>query len=180
MNTIGLNAFVRRQTINSPFSHFTGTDAELINLVEQNFEKRVAGYRTGIVTVTFQGDGFFAPVVEVSELTEFETKFAARCAGEDPFIQVFAKGCEKSPAKFVDVILYHRDVLAETEDRSTDHTWEIVTINARIGPMEPMMPVTMARNMSQGIGGTKAVYTAEELIESILFWSNKVLVYPEK
>ena len=80
------------------------------------------------------------------------------------------KNGKKTPAKFVDIVLYRHDVLAENNERSTDACWEIISINA--SPIEnlPMQPMTMARNMLNKEGGTKAEYTGQQFAESLWFW----------
>jgi hypothetical protein len=87
-----------------------------------------------------------------------------------------AVGGDKLPAAAVELVLYRRDVLLEEgpDAVSTEAEWELVSINARPteGP-EPMTPMAMARNMAELKGGTAATYTAEQFVESILYWSRR-------
>ncbi len=177
MGKVAINNFVRRQTENSQFSHFTGTWDELIELVEKNFDRAQSGYRDGVVLVPVPAEGFFTGVVEVNEASELLAKFEARRSGEEPYVRVLARG-EKLPAEAVEIVLYRHDVLGD--DASACVEWEIVSINARPteGP-EPMSPVAMARNFLDLPGGTKADYSAEEFARAIIYWSKRAMIAVE-
>jgi hypothetical protein len=172
---VSVGEFVRRQTPQSRFSHFSGTWDELVELVEIHFSQARPGYRTGVVLVTLPADRFFSGVVEVTAQTELRAQFVARRPGEAAAIVVTAVG-EKLPAQVVDVVLYHRDVLEESGDAIPETDWEIISINARpTEEEEPMNPVAMARNFLGMPGGTKAEYSAEEFAQAIVYWSARVM-----
>jgi len=176
MPTIGINSFVTRQTAESRFSHFAGTLEGVAKLAELGFDAAKPGYRDGVVLVSVDPLGFFSGVVELTEETELVSIFAPRREGEKPVIQTTAKGGEKLPARYVELVLYRRDVLLEDGEPTTDADWELVSINARATEgEEPMTPDAMARNMANLEGGTAAAYTAEQFMESILYWSSRAM-----
>jgi hypothetical protein len=177
--TFALNNHVRRQLDPaSKYSHYEGHEAFLLGMIEREFNCGTVeqGYRDGVVLVTLPASGFYCGVVQVTPETKLRATFSARNDNERPFISVEAIGAEKLPASHVQAVLYRKDVLAETNDNSTDATWELVSINARYTcAPEPMTPMAMARNMSGQAGGTKAEYTAQQFVESILYWSDKAM-----
>lgn len=178
MPSIGINPFVRRQTVESRFSHFEGDLQRVANMAKDMFSKAKPGYRDGVLLVTVPAEGFFSGVVEVTEETKLKTTFEARRKGEDPVLVTVAIGAEKLPAENVELVLYRRDVLLEEGEDSapTGCEWELVSINARPTPEpEPMTPDAMARNFLALPGGTKAEYTAEEFARSILYWSCRAM-----
>jgi hypothetical protein len=171
--TIATNPFVHRQTAESQFSHFTGSWEELERLTLESFPGARAGYRNGVLLVPVPAEGFFASVVAPDPSTQLKASYEARRAGEEPFLQVVAVDRPKQPARYVDVVLYHHDVLAEDGDASSDAEWEIVSVNARLTEKEePMDPVTMARNFLCMAGGTKGEFSAQQFAESIVYWAN--------
>lgn len=172
--SIALSNFVRRQTKESRFAHFEGTEAELVRLVDANWNARVDGYKKGVILVPVPPYDFYTSTVTVDENTNLSASFVARQEGEEKHLLVMAEG-SKQKAASVQIVLYHKDVLADDNDRSTDAEWEIVSINAysTIVPA-PMHPLTMARNFLHKKGGTKGEYTAQQFAEAIWFWSQNV------
>lgn len=174
---IAVGTFVKRQTEESSYSHFSGTWERLAELVVMNYlsGNTKAGYRPGVKLVQVPADGFYCGVVAVTKDTVLRAKFESRRPSEDPYIVVEAIG-EKLPAKAVEIVLYHYDVLAENNEASTFAEWEIVSINARpTEEPEPMTPMAMARNMLELPGGTKAEYTARQFAEAIEYWSKHAM-----
>ena len=176
--SIGVNSFVLRQTPESKFSHFAGSFEELAILVSENFGNATRGYREGVLLVSVSADNFFSGVIELTPEVELSASFAARRKGEMPYIQVVAVGGEKLPAKFVEVVLYAREVLLEEgpDAVSSNCEFEIISINARPteGP-EPLTPVTMARNFLGLAGGTAGNFTAQQFAEAIIYWSTRAM-----
>jgi hypothetical protein len=172
---IGINTFVKRQTADSKFSHFNGTWEALIALVVACFSNQKPGYRDGVILVTVPADGFFAGVCKATDKLTYKTTFEARRQGEASFLQTVAIGAEKLPAKVVEIVLYSHGTLGA--DATTEEPWEAISINARTteGP-EPLTPVAMARNQKELPGGTKASYSPEEWAESVLYWSEHVMI----
>lgn len=171
---IGTNAFVKRQTPESRFTHFIGTWEDLEVLTEVYFDQAVPGYRDGVLKVPVKvwRDDFLMPGPYI-EGKKYEAIFEPRAEGEEPVMNIINND-PKIPCKFVDVILYRADVLAEDGDRSTDSDWEIVSINGKQEDKEePIPPVTMARNHLHKKGGTQANYTADEFAESIWYYKSR-------
>jgi hypothetical protein len=178
--SIAVNDFVKRQIPKSKFSHFEGSWEELISLVKENFSKAKQGYRSGVLLVPVPADRFMSGVVQVTPETQLHAVYSARKEGEDPYVQILSKGGKKSPAKYVEIVLYSHDALAETNEFSTDADYEIISINARpTDEDEPMPPITMARNYLSLPGGTKADYTAKQFAESMIYWSTRAMIHEE-
>ena len=172
MGSISVSNFVKRQTKNSRHSYFDGTWEELEKLTEDNFKNRTQGYRDGVVLVPINPERFYTSLCKIDKDSIFETKYVERREGEEPVKVTTLTNGKKSQAKFVNIVLYRKDVLAENNENSTDSDWEIISINASIVENEPMRPITMARNMLNKIGGTKAEYTGQQFAESLWFWKD--------
>jgi hypothetical protein len=174
MKHIACGEFVKRQTKDSKFSYFEGSFEELESLVSEHFSNQKPGYKDGVVSITVPPKGFVSGIVKLDETSVLTSTFSARRKGESPYLSTVASGI-RMKANHVEVILYHRDVIIEDGDTPVDAVWEIVSINARETEKEPITPMAMARNMAGLVGGTKASYTAEQYMESILYWSNKAM-----
>jgi hypothetical protein len=139
--------------------------------------------------------GFFSGVVRADESTVFKTVCSVRdraLPGERPYIHSVAVEGKKAAAVVVEIVLYHVSALSEEERTYTpeganvpvvqDGEWQVISVNARdtFNP-EPATPQAMARNMAaylglpEGVGGTPRLYTAEELMQSILYWSDRTM-----
>lgn len=175
MNTIVSNFAVDRHfTPGKSFSFCEITCAELLKRVKWNMDRAREGYRPGVLLVPIEPEGIFSSTVRITDENRhlLRTVFEARREGEEPFRKTVIDA-PKTPAKFVDVVLYRNDVLAEGNE-NTDPTadWEVISVNARLTEEpEPMTPMTMARNFLVLTGGTKGEYTAEQFAKSIVFWS---------
>lgn len=179
MRSVVCSEFVKRQTPESGFSHFDGTWEELERLVLSTFlsnqESVRLGYKKGVVLIDLPAHKFFSGIVKLNEDTKLVSEYAPRREGEDPHIRTAAIG-EKQQAKYASVVLYHKDVLAENNERSTNADWEIVCIKARVTEKEePMDPYTMARNFLHMKGGTKGDFSAQDFAESIVYWNNHAM-----
>jgi hypothetical protein len=189
--TVGINPFVRRQTPESPFSHYEGSleavarqAAAVLNWGSPPDAK--PGYRVGVLRIVVPPEGYWSAVVNLAEQTDvaigrLDARLTRRQPEELPYVDVTLRGGFKSPAKAVELIVYRRDVLLEEgpDKAPTGCDWELVSINARatIEP-EPMHPIAMARNFLGHTGGTKAEYTAEDFARSIAYWQARVMTSP--
>lgn len=174
--SVAFSDFVRRQTPESPYSHFEGTESELIQMVCLCFHEGKQGYKPGVWLVPVSPEKFRSSTVRVTPETPLRAVFGARREPEAPYLSVRARG-EKAPAKYAFVVLYSHEVLAEGGEATTDCDFEIVSINARESvEEEPMDPMTMARNFLVLEGGTKGEFTAQQFAESIIYWSTRALV----
>lgn len=177
METIAINDFARRRHVASErYSHYEGTEAQLLELVQSCLPSRRPGYRPGVWLVPVPPAGFRSAVACIRPGMWLEARFDARSKDEAPYAKVVVLG-EKVAAVGVDIVVYEHDVLGA--DSSTDAALEVVSINARAsdGP-EPMSPMAMARNFLGLTGGTPAAYTAQEFAESIAYWSDKAMIEP--
>jgi hypothetical protein len=177
---ISLNEFVRRQTKHSPFSHYEGSDVSLVAMAEANFEKAKPGYRDGVLLIPVPAEGFFCPIVKLEEGDGVKGVFEPRAEGEAPRIHSLTGPAGfKSPAKFVDIVIYSKAVLAETKDNSTDSDWEIISINASLVEDEPQHFLSMLGNHFGMSGGTDTKMSDSEFVaalkKSYLFWFDKAL-----
>ena len=160
---------------------FTGTEAELLDLVRANWSRRRPGAGrddlTEVVIVPLPPDRFVASTVLVDEATPLHAVFDRRQAGEEGFVRVTAEG-PREPVRHAAAVLYSADTLLENDGtRSGDCAWEVVCLLA--GPVadEPLNPLTMARNMLVKPGGTSCAYTAEAFAEAIWYWSRRASVH---
>jgi len=172
--------FASRQTADSTFSHFDGTDAELIDLILQAWDRQTPGYRDGVIEVPVDPDRFYSNVVRLQEGDKLTGEYTARRTGEDPRKRVGtpADGRGKMPAAAVSIILYREDVLAEEEGYVPASLWEVISINARTteGP-EPMTPGTAMANHFGGTGGTDTKMSDAEFVAFLrtcwIHWRDK-------
>ena len=189
---IAISNFVRRQTPESEFTHFEGTDEELLQLVHDGWKDRQQGYRDGVYLVPVDPQKFRTGIVKLREGDRLVGEFKARQPGEEPrkSVRVMTHGDpaaspQKMKAKRVEVILYRHDVLAENNEQSSDAEWEIISLNG--APTEDPVPMgvgTLLSNHFQVSGGTATNMTAEELVEelrkSFFYWRDKAMVAPRK
>ena len=185
---VACGSFVKRQTKESGHSHFEGSWEELEEMAVRTLlygqktsywadypYKVHPGYKDGVVLVEVDPSKFYSAIVDLTEDTELKASYAPRRLGEASFIRIGARG-KKQVAKYVSLVLYRWDVLAENNERETDAEWEIVAIKARTTEEEePMDPYTMARNFLHLKGGTKGTFSAEDFAHSIVYWNNHVM-----
>lgn len=181
---IGLHPILARHTPESRFTHWNLSEADLIERVQLNWSKRVVSYREGVYEVDIHPSGFFSPVVYLQAGDTLVGNYESRIGSETPrkTTLVYRPGATKSPAKAVNVICYHRDVLAE-DNEQVDHEWNIVSINARItDEPEPMTVGTLLANHFKTDGGTATNMTSEQfetaLRTSYNYWKDKGLLAP--
>jgi len=178
--SIAFNRFVYRQTPQSQFSHWDIPDAEIYDRIEENWDNKKAGYRSGVWLVPISPAGFYSGVVELKEGDKLSGEFSSRKKGETPRKHMWVKG-KKLPAVAVDVVLYSHNVLAENNEFDTDAHYEIISINARNTVEEqPIEPMTLLYNHFNADGGTATNMTNDKLVEALResfeYWKNKVLV----
>jgi len=178
--SVGWSDFAQdRHQPGTGYSYFQGSQTELLQMVRDNWAQRQPGVgRTDlkeVVCVPMPSARFMTTTVPVTEQTELSAHQFRRREHEEPYVRVTAKG-PAQPAQFAQVVLYSKETLGKNDERSRPNDWEIVTIIASPVENEPMDPVTMMRNMRGKSGGTQVNYSADQLLDSIDFWSKHTKV----
>jgi hypothetical protein len=180
---LAVNAFVKRQTPQSRFSFYSGSNDELLRLVAEGWNNAKPGYRTGVLVVPVSPSGFFSGVVRLEAGDALEGVYEARREGETPRKALVATGREKLPAKSVDVVMYSSEVLAEDNDNELppeENHWEVISINASPDRHEmPIDPNVLMHNHFGSSGGTKTNLSDEQFVatlaHSFRYWNDKAL-----
>ena len=175
----------KRQTSESRFSSFDGTWDELIDVVKESWvaqHRRLPGYREGVIQLEVDPTRFRTGVIKLEPGMKLVGAYESRQPGEEPRKVVMARG-EKMPALACWVVLYHKDVLEETEGYVAEAEWEIISINASPEYKPPPVPPTsLIWNHFTMSGGTDTRMTPHQfelaLLESVQYWKDKVLVAP--
>ena len=172
-------SFAARQTPESRFSHFEGTETELLTLVSRCFDMAKPGYRVGVLCVPVPHSMFRSGIVQLEVGMELAGGFEPRGTDEDPRKFVTAKG-EKMPAKHVEIILYSKKVLEEDPEYTAIADWEIISINASpTGQPAPIPPQALIANHFGLSGGSDTGMSPEEfesaLRQSVDFWKDKAM-----
>ena len=187
IETVAVNDFVCRQTKDSMKSYTENLSFDEIAIHAQrqlacgNYKQ---GYRDGVIIVHVEGKllhHFICPFVQISDETKLRAVVMRRRPNEAPYIQIRALNGTPLKTGSVDLILYRHDVLAETDEQTSDTNWELISFHAipeGIHDM-PMGPVTMMRNQLQLTGGTKAYYKSEDWAESVNFWQGYAMLDTE-
>ena len=178
IDSISINNFVRRQTKDSGKTY-----AENLNLDEITLHAQAQlanghyteGYRDGVILVTVSKElihHFICPFVKITEETKLKASVVRRRPEELPYIQIRALNGAPLKTGKVDLILYHNDVLKETNEQTTNADWELISFHAIPEEIDnmPMGPVTMMRNQLQLTGGTKAFYESKKWADAVNFW----------
>jgi hypothetical protein len=184
MPTVAITTFVRRQTPQSQFTHWTISDEELVNRVVRNIDKAHPGYREGVILVPVEPEGFYSKVVSLQKGDTFAGEYVSRRDGEEPRKSCFLKG-EAAPAGTVWVVLYAHNVLIEKNENEGDSDFEIVSVNgspSQDSSPPPMPPETLIANHYELDGGTATKMSDSEFVaalrDSVLYWKDKISVRP--
>jgi hypothetical protein len=162
--TIAISDFLRgRLDASLPYSHFDGSEEELLERVHANFAQHERGYRPGVLVVPVDAEGFHSPVCDLQEGDKIVGEFKARRSGEAPRISIGVEGGKKTAAKACSIILYSRETLEEGGDPSTGADYDCIMIQARAQEGdEPMHPSTLMHNHFGSDGGTDTKMSPEE------------------
>ena len=182
--TVSVNDFVRRQSKNSGKSYVIDLSFKEIaqhaqcQLESGNFKP---GYRDGVVIVQVDKiltHHFICPFVKITNETKLNAILVRRRPEETPYIQIRALNGTALKTGSVDLILYRQDVLAETNEQTSDADWELISFHAIPDDVHdmPMGPVTMMRNQLQLTGGTKAYYESDDWAKSVKFWQEYAIL----
>ena len=179
-----VNEFVRRQVKGRGKTYADGLSFEQI---AENAQEHLAngdymyGYRDGVVVVQTTKNilpHFICPFVKINEDTKLRAQMVRRRPEEETYIQIRALNGTKLKTGSVDLILYRDDVLAETDEQTSDAGWELISFHAipeGIADM-PMGPITMMRNQLHLTGGTKAHYDSAVWAKSVKFWQEYAIL----
>ena len=181
-----ITPFVRRQTMNSQYTHWILSDEDLLERIANAWFNHKPGYRDGVILVPVDPQGFYTSIVTLQEGDKLAGQFKRRAPKEDPRKSTVKDRGQtpledlKQPAEAVDVIMYRDDVLAEDGDQ-TGHIWNVISINAYPTREEaPIHPDVLIANHFHLSGGTATGMTAEEfetqLGISVLYWKDKAMV----
>lgn len=181
-NIIGVPEFVKRQSKDSTFTHFEGEWSDLANRTAEEFRagNYTKSYRDGVYLVHMpkhEAGLFYTfdayPMFEGMNLDAQWARVPGR-EHEPAKLQVTILE-DKIPCRFVDIVIYRKDVLEEDGDNVTGCDYDIVSINGRLAKDPPPIdPMTLVRNWLHLKGGTEMKGTTPEemltkLCDSILY-----------
>ena len=182
--SVSVNEFARRQVKGNGKTYADGlTFEEIASHGEEQLKQDhyTEGYRDGVIIVQVEDKllhHFICPFVQISDKTKLRAVETRRRSNEAPYIQIRALNGTPLKTGSVDLILYRHDVLAETNEETSDTDWELISFHAipeGIHDM-PMGPVTMMRNQLQLTGGTKAHYESVDWAKSVKFWQDYAIL----
>ncbi len=187
LNGIGWSSFAKERHIpGKGYSYYEGDDLSLFRHIVNNWDKRVVGFGTtdinAVCIVPVPPEKFHTSTIMVKDATDIETVLHKRREGEEPFLKTVANG-PTVKADFAKIVLYSADELRK--DRlngrlyESPYAWEIVCVIASDVDDEPMLPLAMARNQLNEIGGNYRLYTSEEYARAIWYWSKRVSLKPK-
>ena len=176
--SVGVNSFVKRQTKKSGKTYCkTLSFKKISEHANQQLKKGLfkKGYREGVILVQVAKpliQDFVCPIIKINKQTKLVAEYLKRRDDEESYISVKALNGKPVNTKNVDLILYRKDVLKETNEDETGKEWELISFHAIPNGLDelPMGPVTMMRNQLQLPGGTKGTYSSEQWAKSVKFW----------
>ena len=181
MKTVGISHFIRNQMEKNGKSELISISIEEVGDYAQNCLNKgnfKEGYRDGVVIIETREESFYknfkCSITRIENDTKLICKATKRRSKEDNYIQIRALNGNPLKTIGVELILYRKDVLEETNENLTNSDWELIAFHAIPDGIDklPMKPATMMRNQLQLEGGTKAHYSSEEWAESVNFWQN--------
>ena len=177
--TFGINEFYRRQTVGSKYSHFSGTEEQLLQAIEQHFPLRKEGRRKGAHNVPLPGRlgkniRFYTPILRAHPWMFLNAQCLSRSSNEIPLICATGVG-NKKKAVYAQAIVYSKDLLAELGEKSSGADFDLISIQASDVPSQPDHPYDIAREI---LDGGKS-YNPKEIAEAIIYWGQHVFVKPK-
>ena len=180
-NRVKVNSFVRRQVKSSGKTYSTLSFEEIASYAEAQLEKGnfKAGYRDGVILINVEEKllkHFICPFTRLTDDSQLTATMIRRRPEEEPYIQVRALNGDALTTGRVDIVLYHHDVLLETNEQESTGGWELIAFHAIPEGIKtmPTGPITMMRNQLQLKGGTKGNYNSDEWAESVNFWQKYI------
>ena len=181
--TVGVSDFVTRQQKNTGKTYALISFDEIAKYAQNKLHKKKFknGYRDGVIIINVDKkliDKFICPFVKIDDNTILKAEVSKRRKDEDNYIRIKAKNGNPLTTGSVEIILYRKDVLQETNENTTNADWELISFHAipRGIVKLPMGPITMMRNQLQLKGGTKGNYSSQEWAESVKFWQKYAII----
>lgn len=180
--TIAISDLLRgRMAADLPYSHFDGSEDELLERVREQFINAEEGYRPGVLLVPVSPIKFYSPVCDLQDGDTFVGTYAPRRDGEEPRVSIGVVGGRKTAAAACSIILYSRETLEEGDDPSTGADYDCIMIQARSHPGdEPMNPETLMHNHFGSDGGTDTKMNPEEfesaMRKSFQYWKSRAML----
>ncbi|MAV64523.1 MAG: hypothetical protein CMG00_04950 [Candidatus Marinimicrobia bacterium] len=179
METIGISKFLKDQ-IKKKGNNWA-SDSTLKKLLKTaqhklNNKEYINGYRDGVIIIEIHDVDICkkinCPIVKISDKTMLKCIVSRRRAWEDSYLQIKAINEKNLSTGKIELILYRKDVLKESNEQATDMDWDLIAVHSIPKGIKklPMKPETMMRNQLQLKGGTKGYYSSEEWAESVHFW----------
>lgn len=181
-NTIGVSEFVQRQHEDSVFTHYKGSWSDLANRTAEQYSRGnyTHGYRDGVLLVQMPKEEislfYTYDAYPMFEGMKLDAKWARTPGREHEPAKLQVTILEpKIPCRFVDIVIYRKNVLKEDGDDVTGADWDIVSINGRLKKdPAPIDPMTLVRNWLHLKGGTEMKGTTSDkmltmLCDSILY-----------
>lgn len=184
---VKINNFVRRQTADSSYTHFEGTEEELLELIDNALElgRWTTGYRHDVLLVRVDPYRFKSGLVKLMDGDKFTGQYVSRRPGETPRkeTRVIRPSGKETPA-CVEVVLYSHEALAEGKENDyniEEADYEVISINGYPSILPgPIAPGTLMHNHFGSDGGTATKMSAEEfeqaLRESFAYHKDKALI----
>jgi len=182
-NTVGISNFVKRQRKGSGKTYTKISFKELALYSEKMISKNKfsKGYRDGVILIDLSKEmlnEFKSPLIKINKNTKLLAEIKQRRKNEKNYISIKALNGKPLKLEKVQLILYRKNVLKETNENSTNKDWELIAFFGVPQGLKklPMGPITMMRNQLQLPGGTKAHYDSEEWAKSVEFWQEYALL----
>ena len=134
--SVSVNEFARRQVKGNGKTYADClTFEEIASHGEKQLEQGhyTEGYRDGVIIVQVEDKllhHFICPFVKITNETKLNATLVRRRPEETPYIQIRALNGTPLKTGSVDLILYRHDVLAETNEQTSDSDWELISFHA--------------------------------------------------
>lgn len=165
--SLNFNKMTGKHQPDSPFSHWTCSNDEIIARNVASWDQRKPGDVEGSFIVPIDPEGIFSPMVELVDGDVLVGLWGPRFGqDEEPRLSVFVQRetFEKLPAGSCNSIVYMAEALGKWA--STDAEAEITSINADAAAPEendePIMPSAFIANQLDLSGGSPTKLTIEE------------------
>lgn len=184
-DTVHISSFVRRQTKESPYTHWNFDDKTLFNRLK-HFNKMYPGYRTGVEIVEIDPAKVHSSQKTLVDGDVLIGKYSSRQPGEAPRKSYYVRS-PKLEARSCFVVLYHHDVLKEKNENESECDWEVVAVlaSSTADPEPPPMdPDTLIANHFELSGGTATKMSSDDFVaalkQSVLYWKDRAMCEQDK